>query len=214
MFRKTPEFIRFLLKPVSAAIMIAAVLLLSAPMWAGEVLMSQSGFENWLQQKMQAREQKVSTIENRAEALDNRLKAWEYANLYVIYLWPDQPRAEYYDPGGIPAGADNLDVPPRIIDGRTMVPLRFIGEALGAEVIWNGETRQVAYLLGSRQILLTVDQNTALVGGRMVEFDAAPQIINNRTMVPVRFISQWLGAIVRWDEALKRVEIQYRKAFG
>jgi hypothetical protein len=194
--------------------MIAAVVLLCLPLRAGDALMSRSGFAYWLQQKMLPRDRKLDALERRVETLENRLTAWENANLYRIYLWPGQPRAERYSPGGVPAGADDLDVPPRIIDGRTMVPLRFIGEALGAEVIWNGDARQVAYILGNRQILMTVDQQTALVGGRAVELDAAPQIVDGRTMVPVRFVSQWLGALVRWEEALKRVEIQYRRNDG
>ena len=197
------------------AVTVAAVLAISVPgtgsaaLWAGEALMSRAGFANWLSQKTQPAEQKLAMLESRAETLAARLTAWEDNHLYRIYLWPDQPRAERYYPGGVPAGSAELDVPPRIIDGRTMVPLRFIGETLGAEVIWNGETRQVAYILGGRQILLTVDQKAAVVGGRQVEMDTAPQIVNDRTMVPVRFVSQWLGAIVRWDDDLKRVEIQY-----
>ncbi|MCL1805464.1 MAG: copper amine oxidase N-terminal domain-containing protein [Clostridiales bacterium] len=194
---------------IVAALALTAVLWGSAPLWAGEVLLTRDGLANWLTQKMQPREQKLEMLEGRAVTLERKLKAWEDGHLHRIYLWPDVPRAEYYSPGGAPAGAADMDVPPRIIDGRTMVPLRFVGEALGAEVVWNGETRQVAYILGSRQVLLTVDQSTALVGGRPVEMDTAPRIVGDRTLVPVRFVSQWLGAIVLWDDNLKRVEIRY-----
>ena len=100
-------------------------------------------------------------------------------------------------------------MPPLIIDGRTMVPLRFIGEALGAQVIWDEATSKVTYLAGSRLIELTVGQTEVLVGGRVVQSDTPPIIVSGRTMVPVRFVSRWLGAAVDWDADLQRVDISY-----
>ena len=196
---------------VTAAIAIAAVLIFSSPVRAGVVLMTRDGFVYWLNQKMLPGERRLATLESRAAAVESRLADWEYRSLYRIYLWPDQPRAEYYNPGGGYAGSADLDAAPAIVDGRTMVPLRFIGEALGAEVIWDGETRQVIYITEARRILLTVGQRYVLIDGQTVEIDAEPRIIGGRTMVPVRFVGQWLGAAVKWDEALKRVEIAYLK---
>ena len=199
----------------TAAIALAAVLCLSTPLWAGEVLMSRAGFDNWLWQTMFPREQMLDRITSRTQALESRLAAWEYANLHRIILQPDSATVEFFGPGGAPAGVSSLDVPPRIVDGRTMVPLRFIGEALGAEVDWNGESRQVIYTAGDRRIVLTLDQKTVLAGERIVEMDTPPMIIQDRTMVPVRFVSQWLGAVVKWNEEAGRVEISYRQGgFG
>lgn len=199
----------------AAAIALAAVLLcsaaLSAPFPAGEILMSQSGFENWLWQKFMPREQRLDQIATWAQALEARLSEWEDAHLYRLYLWPDDTTVEYYAPGGVPAGTGALDVPPRIVEGRTMVPLRFVGEALGAEVGWNEEHRQVTYSAGSRRIVLTVGQKIVYIEDSAEEIDIPPMIINGRTMVPVRFVSQWLGAVVQWDEAASRVEIRYRQ---
>ena len=193
----------------AAALTLAIALLVSAPLWAGEVLMSVAGLDYWLAQKMLPREQKLDALESRTEVLESGLSVWEDLCLSRVYLWPDSSLAECYGPGGVPAGSVTLDVPPRIVGGRTLAPLRFVGETLGAEVIWNEEARQVAYISDKRQVLMTVGQTTVLVGGRPVEMDTAPMIINGRTMVPVRFISQWLGAVVRWDEVLQRVEIGY-----
>jgi hypothetical protein len=194
-----------------AALALVLVLSLSSPLWAGETLMSLSGFESWIAQKLAPREQGLDRIDARAGDLERRLADWEHHNLSLVSLWPDDTRVEYFAPGGVPEGVGSLDVPPKIIDGRTMVPLRFVGETLGAEVIWNGDTRQVAYIAGSRQLLLTVGQTDALVNGRPEKIDTAPQIINDRTMVPVRFVGQWLGAVVRWDDAQKRVDIGWLK---
>ena len=194
---------------LAVGLLLAAALTLAAPLWAGEVLMSRSGFDNWIEQKMLPREQALDVIEARAAALESRLAAWENLNLSRLYLWPGESRVEYYGPGGAAAGSGSLDVPPRIVDGRTLVPLRFVGEALGAEVVWNGEARQVAYISDRTQILMTVGQTGVLINGRGMETDMAPMIIDGRTMVPVRFVSQWLGAVVKWDDAQKRVEIGY-----
>jgi hypothetical protein len=49
------------------------------------------------------------------------------------------------------------------------------------------------------------------VNGRPEKIDVAPQIIDDRTMVPIRFVGQWLGAVVRWDDAQKRVDIAWLK---
>ena len=194
---------------VIAALFLYGLLLLSAPLKADEVLMSRSGFENWLLQALLPRQQMLDHLEAVAQDLEGRLSAWELSNLNRIYLWPDQPVVEYYDPGGIPAGTGTLDVPAQIIDGRTVVPLRFLGEALGAEVEWDGINRQISYIAGDRRIVLTVGQKTVLADDRMVEIDTAPLIIRDRTMVPVRFVSQWLGALVKWDAGARRVEIAF-----
>jgi hypothetical protein len=197
-----------------ASLALAGALAFSTPLWAGEVLMSQSGFANWLLQKFSNRETKLSGLDARLQALESGLATWENQHLHRIYLWPGNNRVEYYQPGGLPDGDANLDVPPEIRDGRTFVPLRFVGEALGADVFWDGATQQVTYIAGSRHLVLTIGQTTMLVGGRPVETDAAPMIVNNRTIVPIRFVGQWLGALVKWDDGLKRVEIGYVKDSG
>ena len=195
----------------TALIALAALLCVSGPLWAGEVLMSRAGFDNWLRQTLYPREQRLDRIVSRAQVIESRLAAWEFANLHRIFLQPGSATVEYFGPGGVPAGLGSLDVPPSIVDGRTMVPLRFIGEVLGADVDWNGESRQVIYTAGDRRIILTLDQKTVLAGDRIVEMDTPPMIIRDRTMVPVRFVSQWLGAVVRWNEEAGRVEISYRQ---
>ena len=83
------------------------------------------------------------------------------------------------------------DVAPMLIDGRTMVPLRLISEAFGAEVVWNGSTRSVTIKTQDKVLNMTVDQ---VIDG----FDAAPVIRNGRTLVPIRYIGQSLDANVIW----------------
>lgn len=103
-----------------------------------------------------------------------------------------------------------LDAMP-IIDaraGRTLVPLRFIGEALGTEVEWVAVTRQIVLKDAENEIVLWIDSPYASVNGQMVQMDCPPQIIiNGRTFVPVRFISEVLNATVDWNEETQEIKI-------
>lgn len=101
----------------------------------------------------------------------------------------------------------SFDQPPVIISDRTMAPMRGIFEALGAEIDWDGETRTVTGTKGDISIKLTIDVASAFVNGESVELDQAPVIVNDRTLVPVRFISESLGIKVDWDAATRTVII-------
>ena len=99
------------------------------------------------------------------------------------------------------------DVPPTIVDGRTLVPMRAIFEALGAEVDWDGETRTATGTLGEHTVSIQVGAKTALVDGQTRTLDVPAQIIQNRTMVPARFISEALGCTVAWDGATQTAAV-------
>jgi len=93
--------------------------------------------------------------------------------------------------------------------GRTMVPFRFLGQALGATVSWDGTSRTASYQLGSTDVAITIGSSTATVNGRQVTLDAPAVIVNGSTLVPVRFVSQALGATVSWDASTQTVTITY-----
>lgn len=103
------------------------------------------------------------------------------------------------------------DVPPMLLKDRTYLPLRAIFEALGAEVEWFPETSEVRGTKGSTVIVLHVDDTQALVNGRPVALDAAPVIVQDRTMVPVRFLAESLGADVQWNAVTSTVSINQRQ---
>jgi len=109
-----------------------------------------------------------------------------------------------------------LDVPPFIQSGRTLVPFRFIGEALGAKIGFTQDpktklTKTVSYELGSIRIILTINNKTADVNGRKVQLDVAPIIVKGRTFVPVRFVSENLGASVEWIAEEEKIIVKYPK---
>ncbi|MCI5605633.1 MAG: copper amine oxidase N-terminal domain-containing protein [Clostridia bacterium] len=91
------------------------------------------------------------------------------------------------------------DQDPVIIEGRTLVPVRGVFEALGAEVEWIGETRQVLVKSPDTEVQLTLDSNQYFVNGEAKYLDVPASLINDRTMVPVRAISESLGCSVEWD---------------
>ncbi len=101
----------------------------------------------------------------------------------------------------------NFDVPPQIIGGRTMVPLRKIFESLGASIDWNQSTQTVIAQKEGTNISLKINSNKAIVNGQTITLETKPQVINGRTMVPARFISESMGCYVRWDQSTKTVLI-------
>lgn len=99
------------------------------------------------------------------------------------------------------------DTDPFIIDGTTLVPLRVISENLGASVDWDATTRTVTVTKGNTTIKLTVDEYLAYINGEAVTVSMSPRIINNRTMVPLRFIGETFDCQVGWDGETKTVTI-------
>ena len=99
------------------------------------------------------------------------------------------------------------DVPPVILDGRTMVPLRAIAEALGAQIAWDGDSRTITLSLGETVVQLAVDDANALVDGSPVTLAVPARIIDGRTLVPLRFLGESFGSQVNWDGATQTVVI-------
>jgi multiple sugar transport system substrate-binding protein len=96
-----------------------------------------------------------------------------------------------------------------IKNGRTLVPLRFITEAMGAALGWEAATKTANIALGDNKIALTIGKTVAKVNGYDVALDAAAAIINGKTVVPVRFVAESMGATTAWDAALKKVTVQF-----
>ena len=106
-----------------------------------------------------------------------------------------------------------FDVPPQIINGRTMVPMRKIGESLGAKVDWSEElqgvfistdTRLLIMHIGSSEMGIELSDKDEV---KTVKLDSPPVIINGRTLVPVRAIAEGLDCSVDWNAAARTVVI-------
>ncbi|HZL83428.1 MAG TPA: stalk domain-containing protein [Candidatus Deferrimicrobium sp.] len=108
----------------------------------------------------------------------------------------------------------SLDSPPIIKNGRTLVPVRTIIEALRGSVGWDGTARKATVTLGSTTIELWIGKNVATVNGKNTPIDSTnakvvPEIINARTMLPLRFVSENLGCSVVWAAATQTITITY-----
>lgn len=101
----------------------------------------------------------------------------------------------------------DMEVMPQIRDGRTLVPMRAIFEALGAEVKWDNDSREASGKLGETVVTLKIDSKTAYVNGQPKELDVPATIVSGRTLVPARFIAESLGAEVGWDNESRTVLI-------
>jgi len=103
---------------------------------------------------------------------------------------------------------------PRAMDGRVMVPLRGVLEKMGATVDWMPATQTVVAAKGNMELNLPIGSRTATVNGRQVALDVPAMTIAGSTMVPLRFVSEALGADVRWVSATQTVLIDTNGARG
>ncbi|MBT2687100.1 copper amine oxidase N-terminal domain-containing protein [Bacillus sp. ISL-47] len=95
-----------------------------------------------------------------------------------------------------------------IKDGRTLLPMRTLFESLGAEVNWNGAKKLVTAKGNGITVSLVINSPKAKINNKEISLDVPAKIIDSKTMVPVRFASEALGANVNWDPVLSVVNIQ------
>ncbi len=109
----------------------------------------------------------------------------------------------------------DFDVPPVVRDGRVLVPVRAIFEALGANVEWDEKTKTVHAEMGEQfNVSATVNETLADINGYTEELDVPPQIVKGRVMVPLRFAAESFGAFVEWNSATATVKIFYKPSLG
>lgn len=101
----------------------------------------------------------------------------------------------------------SFDQPPIVINGTTLVPMRAIFEKLGAKIEWDGATSSVKGTKGDRWVKLSIGSTEAIVNGKTISLDTSPVITNDFTMVPIRVVSEALGAKVEWEKDFRTVNI-------
>lgn len=99
------------------------------------------------------------------------------------------------------------DAKPFIENSRTYVPIRFIGEQLGAKVEWNNSKRTVTITQGTDTIVMEIDSVSVALNKVRIGYDVAPVIRSDRTMVPLRMVSELLGCQVDWIQETRTVNI-------
>ena len=108
--------------------------------------------------------------------------------------------------------AMQFEVAPRIENGRTLVPLRAIFEAMGANVDWNNSTRTVTARRANITVVLPLGSTTPTVNGQTYKLEVPAQIVNNRTLAPLRFVGEAFGGQVKWDAQNNIINITYTPA--
>ena len=97
--------------------------------------------------------------------------------------------------------------PPTMEDDRTLVPMRFLFEQMRADVDWEGETQTATVEKGNDKIAFSINNTAAKVNNTIKTMDVPARLINSKTMIPLRFLSEELGYTVEWDQDTKTVTI-------
>lgn len=108
----------------------------------------------------------------------------------------------------------SFDTAPVVEEGRTLVPLRTLAESLGFTVAYDAADRRITLTKDDRILELWVDATKARVNGKEFGLEVAPKIMGNRTMVPIRFVSEQLGATVSWNGAERLVQVRRGEEVG
>lgn len=104
--------------------------------------------------------------------------------------------------------SQTIDQEPYIVDGNTLVPLRFVTEALGGKVDWDDKERKVTIFRGSKMMVFQLGQKDYLADGVRKTAEVAPELKNERTMVPLRVLTEYLGWKVTWDQNTRTVALE------
>lgn len=107
-----------------------------------------------------------------------------------------------------------MDQPAYVNGGRTLVPFRFLGESLGAQISWDNKKNQATLKLGTTEVKVTIGSKAAYVNGRLQSLDVAAELKGGRTFIPLRFVSESLGAYVTYFDAEKKVSVTYADMTG
>lgn len=105
-----------------------------------------------------------------------------------------------------------MDVAPMVQNERTMVPIRAVAEALGADVEWVQDTQQIVMTRAGVTVTMTLNSTTATIDGEAVEMDVAPYAVLGRTLIPARYVAEFFGQKVDWDGEKRQVLITENKA--
>ncbi|NLD47613.1 MAG: AMIN domain-containing protein [Clostridiaceae bacterium] len=99
------------------------------------------------------------------------------------------------------------DIPPIIMNGRSLVPVRAIFEKLGAAVLWNEKDKKVSVSYNGTIVELTINDENAVINGAKVKMEVPAKIINDRTMVPLRFVGEQLNMKVGWNDSINEISV-------
>jgi trimeric autotransporter adhesin len=106
-----------------------------------------------------------------------------------------------------------MDIAPVIIEKRTLVPVRFISEALGADILWDPDTKKVTVIYDGKWIDLWIGDDIMILNGVAADLDVPPKLMSGRTMLPLRIVAEALGLSVQWNNETKSTIIKSNGEF-
>lgn len=158
---------------------------------ADDPLVTKGWVDDYVETNFLKVEKQIAQIKGDMKNLNNEIK-----------LWIGKKEAKIGDK------TVTIDVAPVIKDGRTMVPVAFVSQALGATVNWDNTKKEVSYKKGNTKVRMVVGEKEATINDKKVAVDVAVYVENGRTMVPLAFISNALSAKTGWDAATKMITIK------
>lgn len=152
--------------------------------------------KGWVDQYVAA---EANRLELRLDAVADKLAKTTTVRLWIgrEYLEVDGQRRELDAPAYLAA------------NGRTYVPLRALGEAVGASFDWDNTAKKVTYIKEGRRIVLLLGRAVVQVNGQEIAVDGGPEVQNGRVMVPLRVVTENLGFKLKWDNAEKMAELTF-----
>lgn len=165
----------------------------------------------------------VSYVTERASSLRSALKAldmtasefWDVPYMELVSQEQREEIALLVDAISIRVDGGTgleLSVPPEVRNGRTMVPIRAVAEALGAVVEWDQDTLTVTMTRADTTVTMTLDSTTATINGHPIEMDVAPYAVEGRTLIPARYVAEFFEQKVEWDGKRQEVLIHEDKS--
>jgi hypothetical protein len=100
-----------------------------------------------------------------------------------------------------------MDGAPLITNGRALVPVRYLADALGAQTAWDASAQQVTVTKGGTTLELVIGSTAINTNGTVSQMDVAPVVENGRTYLPARYIAEAFGDTVSWDAAAQTISI-------
>jgi len=107
-----------------------------------------------------------------------------------------------------------FDVPPQIMNGRTLVPMRALFRELGAAIDWDAATQTVTAVKGGSTVVLKIGSDSPTINGVATQIDQPGVIVRGRTLVPLRFVAEAMGVRVDWDAGTSTVIIRTAPSGG
>jgi len=101
-----------------------------------------------------------------------------------------------------------LEAPPIAINGTTMIPLRFITEVLGGEVDYRIDQKRIIIVYNGQYLIFTIGSNTVYTFDDTITLPQAPKAVNGRTLVPLRFIAEWMNLYLDYNNTDKSIVLK------